>query len=30
VVGSLFSAAFFGLISWLERYFLKWNVSQTG
>jgi NitT/TauT family transport system permease protein len=30
VIGSLFSAAFFGLISWLERYFLKWNVSQTG
>jgi len=30
VVGSLFSAAFFGLISWLERYFLTWNVSQTG
>jgi NitT/TauT family transport system permease protein len=30
VIGSLFSAAFFALISWLERYFLKWNVSQTG
>ena len=30
VVGSLFSAIFFGAISWLERYFLKWNVSQTG
>jgi NitT/TauT family transport system permease protein len=30
VVGSVFSAAFFGLISWLERIFLKWNVSQTG
>ena len=30
VVGSLFSAAFFGVISWLERIFLKWNVSQTG
>jgi NitT/TauT family transport system permease protein len=30
VVGSVFSAAFFGVISWLERYFLKWNVSQTG
>ena len=30
VVGSVFSAAFFGLISWLERICLKWNVSQTG
>jgi NitT/TauT family transport system permease protein len=30
VVGSVFSAAFFGLISWLERYFLKWSVAQTG
>ena len=30
VVGSVFSAAFFGVISWLERVFLKWNVSQTG
>lgn len=30
VIGSLFSATFFGVISWLERYFLKWNVSQTG
>jgi NitT/TauT family transport system permease protein len=30
VVGSAFSAAFFGVISWLESYFLKWNVSQTG
>jgi NitT/TauT family transport system permease protein len=30
VVGSVFSAAFFSVISWLERYFLKWNVSQTG
>ncbi len=30
VVGSVFSAAFFGAISWLERRFLKWNVSQTG
>lgn len=29
VVGSAFSAAFFGVISWLERYFLKWNVAQT-
>jgi len=30
VIGSVFSATFFGAISWLERYFLKWNVSQTG
>ena len=30
VVGSVFSAAFFGAISWLERIFLKWNVSQAG
>ncbi len=30
VVGSLFSAAFFGVISWLERVFITWNVSQTG
>ena len=29
VVGSVFSAAFFGVISWLERGFLKWNVSET-
>ncbi|WP_083514644.1 ABC transporter permease [Bradyrhizobium sp. DASA03076] len=29
VVGSAFSAAFFAVISWLERYFLKWNVAQT-
>lgn len=29
VVGSVFSATFFGVISWLERYFLKWNVSQA-
>ncbi|WP_271601170.1 ABC transporter permease [Bradyrhizobium sp. CCBAU 45384] len=29
VVGSAFSAAFFGAISWLERHFLKWNVAQT-
>ena len=29
VVGSTFSAAFFAVISWLERYFLKWNVAQT-
>jgi NitT/TauT family transport system permease protein len=27
VVGSLFSAAFFGVISWLERYFIRWNVT---
>ena len=30
VVGSAFSAAFFGVISWLESHFLKWNVAQTG
>ena len=30
VVGSVFSATFFGVISQAERYFLKWNVSQTG
>lgn len=30
VVGSVFSAAFFAAVSWLERVFLKWNVSQTG
>lgn len=27
VVGSVFSASFFALISWAERYFLKWNVG---
>jgi len=27
VVGSLFSATFFGAISWLERFFIKWNVT---
>jgi NitT/TauT family transport system permease protein len=30
VVGSVFSAAFFAVISWLERAFLKWNVALTG
>ncbi len=30
VVGSAFSALFFGLISWAERYFLKWNVGEAG
>lgn len=30
VVGSVFSAAFFAVISQAERYFLRWNVSQTG
>jgi NitT/TauT family transport system permease protein len=30
VVGSAFSAAFFGVISWLESHFLKWNVGQPG
>jgi NitT/TauT family transport system permease protein len=29
VVGSAFSAAFFGVISWLESYFLKWNVAEA-
>lgn len=27
VVGSIFSASFFGVISWAERYFLTWNAS---
>lgn len=27
VVGSVFSASFFGVISWAERYFLTWNAS---
>ena len=27
VVGSVFSATFFGVISWLERYFLTWNAA---
>jgi NitT/TauT family transport system permease protein len=30
VVGSAFSVAFFGVISWLESHFLKWNVAETG
>ena len=30
VVGSAFSMAFFGVISWLESHFLKWNVAETG
>jgi len=29
-VGSAFSAAFFGVISWLESHFLRWNVAQAG
>jgi NitT/TauT family transport system permease protein len=29
VVGSVFSATFFGVISWMERYFLTWNASGT-
>lgn len=29
VVGSCFSAAFFGVIVWLEGRFLKWNVART-
>lgn len=27
VVGSVFSATFFGVISWMERYFLTWNAA---
>lgn len=27
VVGSVFSATFFGVISWAERYFLTWNAA---
>jgi NitT/TauT family transport system permease protein len=30
VVGSVFSAAFFGAMSWLERAFVRWNPSQAG
>jgi NitT/TauT family transport system permease protein len=30
VVGSAFSALFFGLVSWAERFFLKWNVGEAG
>jgi len=30
VVGSLFSAAFFGAVSWLERVCITWNPAQTG
>jgi NitT/TauT family transport system permease protein len=29
VVGSCFSALFFGIISWAERMSLKWNVAET-
>jgi NitT/TauT family transport system permease protein len=29
VVGSVFSATFFAVISWAERHFLTWNVSGT-
>jgi NitT/TauT family transport system permease protein len=29
VVGSCFSAFFFGIISWAERMSLKWNVAET-
>lgn len=29
VVGSIFSASFFGLISWAERFFLTWNVTTA-
>jgi NitT/TauT family transport system permease protein len=28
VVGSVFSASFFAVISWAERHFLKWNVGE--
>lgn len=27
VVGSVFSATFFGVISWMERYFLTWSAA---
>jgi NitT/TauT family transport system permease protein len=30
VVGSAFSAVFFALVSWAERFFLKWNVGEAG
>ncbi|HEV3044620.1 MAG TPA: ABC transporter permease [Roseiarcus sp.] len=30
VVGSAFSALFFGVVSWAERFFLKWNVGEAG
>ena len=29
VVGSAFSALFFAIVSWAERFFLKWNVGET-
>jgi NitT/TauT family transport system permease protein len=29
IVGSLFSACFFGVISGLERYFLRWSAAQS-
>lgn len=29
VVGSVFSAAFFGVISWAEHHFLKWHVGRA-
>lgn len=29
VVGSVFSATFFGVISWIERRVLTWNVGRT-
>jgi NitT/TauT family transport system permease protein len=29
VVGSVFSATFFGVISWAERRVLTWNVART-
>ncbi len=30
VVGSAFSALFFAIVSWAERFFLKWNVGEAG
>ncbi|HLH48908.1 MAG TPA: ABC transporter permease [Roseiarcus sp.] len=29
VVGSAFSALFFAVVSWAERFFLKWNVGEA-
>jgi NitT/TauT family transport system permease protein len=29
VVGSAFSALFFAIVSWAERFFLKWNVGEA-
>jgi NitT/TauT family transport system permease protein len=30
VVGSAFSALFFGVVTWAERYFLRWSVAEAG